>query len=483
MLTTKSFRLLLVLSLLGMFLSAPLGVQAQTTTGSISGLIRDANNQPIYINLPIVISNLDGTFIDSVCKDTSDYSFTGLPLDSYIVEVGGNGVTCNSDYDYAREYWPNAPFPNSASPVELTASNPSRSDIDFSLDPGGMIAGLVVDTNLNVIDGRVSITLNIEDYSFPTELYTCTDSQGYYSIKHVPLGFNYKVAAGVFPCPNNADSFATINAWPNSPTNSGGTILTPTTSNPDLEFVDFILPYIGETPAGDDILTFTSNGFVTFDSVSTAGTTSVELIEINPPPTPTNFQTVGEYYDVSTSAAFTSAQVCFNYDDTGLTLAEEAEIRLFHRESLVWVDVTDAGYPATSDNVVCGTVTNFSPFVVARPGFKFSGFFQPVDNLPTLNLVKAGTAIPVKFSLDGDHGLAIFADGYPKSQWVACDSTASVDGIEETVAMGSSSLSYAAGADQYRYIWKTDKTWANTCRQLVIKLNDGTYHRANFKFK
>ena len=57
------------------------------------------------------------------------------------------------------------------------------------------------------------------------------------------------------------------------------------------------------------------------------------------------------------------------------------------------------------------------------------------------------------------------------------------DAVEQTVTVGSSSLSYDPSTDQYIYIWKTDKTWAATCRTLVIKLTDSTYHRANFKFK
>ena len=31
-------------------------------------------------------------------------------------------------------------------------------------------------------------------------------------------------------------------------------------------------------------------------------------------------------------------------------------------------------------------------------------------------------------------------------------------------------------------MWKTDKAWAGTCRELTITLNDGTTHTAQFKF-
>lgn len=37
--------------------------------------------------------------------------------------------------------------------------------------------------------------------------------------------------------------------------------------------------------------------------------------------------------------------------------------------------------------------------------------------------------------------------------------------------------------DTYTYVWKTDSSWKNTCRQLIVKLSDGTEHAANFKFK
>jgi len=113
--------------------------------------------------------------------------------------------------------------------------------------------------------------------------------------------------------------------------------------------------------------------------------------------------------------------------------------------------------------------------------YDWNGFFQPVDNLPALNKAKAGSAIPVKFSLNGYQGLTIFLPGYPVSTVTTCGTTVT-DTIESTVTAGSSSLSYDATADQYNYVWKTDKAWAGSCRTLTVKLIDGTTHQANFQF-
>jgi len=114
--------------------------------------------------------------------------------------------------------------------------------------------------------------------------------------------------------------------------------------------------------------------------------------------------------------------------------------------------------------------------------FTFTGFFAPVDNPPLVNTMKAGSAVPVKFSLGGNRGLAIFAAGYPKSQPIACDSGSPTDSIEETVTAGGSSLTYDATTDQYKYVWKTDKAWKG-CRQLLLQFTDGTTKTALFQFQ
>ncbi len=115
--------------------------------------------------------------------------------------------------------------------------------------------------------------------------------------------------------------------------------------------------------------------------------------------------------------------------------------------------------------------------------YQFTGFVQPVDNQPTVNTVNAGRAIPVKFSLGGNQGLSIFAAGSPTVQTISCTTGTPTSEIETTVNAGGSSLSYSSGNQQYNYVWKTDSAWAGTCRRLILTLNDGTRHEADFKFR
>ena len=142
------------------------------------------------------------------------------------------------------------------------------------------------------------------------------------------------------------------------------------------------------------------------------------------------------------------------------------------------VGTKSASAPRAEDNVGHSAGAMCAYAVV----FDFRGFFRPVDNAPTLNVVKAGSGIPVKFSLSGDQGLDVFAAGHPVSYGVDCNTSAPLDTVEQTVTAGGSSLSYDVLADQYVYVWKSDKAWAGTCRRLDVTLTDGTRHVVHFKF-
>jgi predicted extracellular nuclease len=109
--------------------------------------------------------------------------------------------------------------------------------------------------------------------------------------------------------------------------------------------------------------------------------------------------------------------------------------------------------------------------------YNFDGFFNPLRNLPTTNSVKAGQAVPVRFSLNGNHGLAIFAAGSPRIEFVSCTTLVTI-----AVQSTTGELSYHASSDQYKYVWRTEKAWAGKCGFLRITFNDGTTRSALVKF-
>lgn len=113
--------------------------------------------------------------------------------------------------------------------------------------------------------------------------------------------------------------------------------------------------------------------------------------------------------------------------------------------------------------------------------YDFDGYRQPVDTA-IMNQAKAGSAIPVKFGLGGDKGLDILRTGYPKATRIACDMSAPVDVVEETVTSGFSTLKYDAASDQYTYVWKSEKAWAGACYQFELGLDDWSSHAFTVKF-
>ena len=114
-------------------------------------------------------------------------------------------------------------------------------------------------------------------------------------------------------------------------------------------------------------------------------------------------------------------------------------------------------------------------------GFDFEGFYG-LKRFPALNNWKAGAIVPIMFSLEGYHGRSPIATGYPRSGAIRCGSSEQLDASETTRSRGEGRLRYKPGRDLYVYLWDTDSRWAGSCRQFVLKLDDGSVHRANFRF-
>ena len=202
-----------------------------------------------------------------------------------------------------------------------------------------------------------------------------------------------------------------------------------------------------------------ANGIVAFESTA-VGSSSADLF----------------IYEVSTNRLFRLTDTpLLDEQLNDVTVLPDGSIRV------VW-----AAHPDTSSDNDIYAQTFSLPQELPLPDpdpYSFTGFFQPVDNLPTLNVASAGSAIPVKFSLGGNQGLNIFAAGYPASSPIQCDASEPGAAIEETVNAGGSSVSYDAATGQYTYVWKTQRAWKGTCRMLVVGLSDNNQYLAKFRFR
>ena len=191
---------------------------------------------------------------------------------------------------------------------------------------------------------------------------------------------------------------------------------------------------------------------LTYESVDTPGNTSLITSSTGPPPS-SGFKLGAPpvYYEIATTATFSgNVRVCVTWTEG--QFANEFNVSLFHREESHWVDITDVSSRDVVNNTLCGITASFSPFALMEVKYRFAGFFNPVDNPPVVNSVKAGAAVPVKFGLGGDLGLDIFAPGYPRAELVQCGTGVAVDDIGLTATAGGSTLNYDALTGQYIYV-------------------------------
>jgi hypothetical protein len=108
--------------------------------------------------------------------------------------------------------------------------------------------------------------------------------------------------------------------------------------------------------------------------------------------------------------------------------------------------------------------------------YDFRGFLWPVRDRPYVNRARAGRLALVRFSLNGFHGRHVLAAGYPQVAEIACGSGA------EPVAGERARVRRVHWGRGYAFAWKTRRSWAGSCRQLLVALADGTVHRADYRF-
>jgi serine protease AprX len=116
---------------------------------------------------------------------------------------------------------------------------------------------------------------------------------------------------------------------------------------------------------------------------------------------------------------------------------------------------------------------NVSADVAINVVYKFSGFQQPVDNLPLYNTANAGQAIPLKWRITDVYGNPV--TNLPGISIIAvslsCQLGTTSDQIEE-YAPGSSGFRNL-GNGYYQFNWATPKAYAKSCKTLKLDLGEG----------
>jgi len=108
--------------------------------------------------------------------------------------------------------------------------------------------------------------------------------------------------------------------------------------------------------------------------------------------------------------------------------------------------------------------------------YSFSGFDPPVSTTGSIDDAKAGDALPLRLSLQGDKGLSIVTQ--TTSQPVSCADWSSLG----TTTTGQGKLSYNPSTDRYLDLVATDPNWKGSCRTVDLQLDDATHHTVHVRF-
>jgi hypothetical protein len=143
------------------------------------------------------------------------------------------------------------------------------------------------------------------------------------------------------------------------------------------------------------------------------------------------------------------------------------------------IDTSSFGAHSFEVHAVDGAGNSATRTVTYSVGYDFDGFLWPVRNMPNVNKWKAGLPVLIRFSLNGFRGQRPEADGYPRS--TRCGG----GDVDQAGARGSKKkpmFLYERRSDKYVMLWDTERKWAGTCREFVLKLDDGSVHTARFQF-
>lgn len=172
------------------------------------------------------------------------------------------------------------------------------------------------------------------------------------------------------------------------------------------------------TPVGNNVQVNLDYGVtLNFSQVISAGDTTIITSAINPGPSTGVFQVTGTYHNIATTASYSGPiTVSLHYDDTGMTPAEENNLRILHWNTAtvcglppppaVWIDTAAA--VDVNTNTITASVSSLDWFTITHaPGLTW---LPPITNIRNgeIYTLNDGSTLPIKFSLQDDAGNSVY---------------------------------------------------------------------------
>ncbi|MFN8564795.1 MAG: hypothetical protein U0703_24950 [Anaerolineae bacterium] len=155
--------------------------------GMISGTVYEADGVTPVANMRV---DSDNAWVGTCTDVSGHYTLYNLPLNTPVTVNAGGDNWCGGGSNHLQEWWQNASTLDDATPITLTNGSPAASGIDFTLELGGSISGVVMaEEDGSPLSG---IWLCAFDYSAlafnetPPWHCTQTNPDGTYTITGIP---------------------------------------------------------------------------------------------------------------------------------------------------------------------------------------------------------------------------------------------------------------------------------------------------------
>jgi len=237
---TKLLQLALAFGLAFSLLSPPNNTHAQESTGTIVGVVRDTNGNPIS-GVDVCALNYDqgGNWICAQTEIDGTYIVANIPGGDYRVSASAPNWGLEH-YSQAFSWW--------AATRVTVIGGMDTTGIDFVLLPGGQISGTVYQSDGTTPISNISVVLHSSDSSESSKFFrfACTDENGHYSFNEVAYGVEWLIVSGggLGRCFGSPTIFST-EYWQETNDWNDATALVLSENMPGYVGVDFTLEQVG----------------------------------------------------------------------------------------------------------------------------------------------------------------------------------------------------------------------------------------------